>query len=272
MARCLIGAVVMSGAIVGLGCGRSNVSTVASVQGVAISRASVAHRMSIENARSQSTSVQIPVPDPPGYSRCIVAASAAQVQLKSRQRQLSRQELRQRCAQVYVELKQKALAFLITADWLEGEAAVQGIRVLPSEVDASYRQLLNNPAGPGFASRLRRAGVSTTDELLQLRLEKLAERLRNKLTAGYNAVSPAQIAAYYHSHASEFAVAGHRHQTLAAATPTIRQKLLHAARERRVGAFIAEYRQRWKQRTTCQQAYIVDECRDGPSLPASPTK
>ena len=222
--------------------------------------------MSIENAQLQGPSTQIPIPDPPSYEHCIVAASAAQRSLKHR-RQLARQQLRQQCARVYAELRDKALAFLITAEWLKGEAAVQGIRVPPSEASASYRQLLNNPAGPSIARRLRREGMSTTDELLQLRLEKLSEKLQNKLTAGDNSVPPAQIARYYHTHSSEF-----RHQTPAAAAPAIRQTLLAIERERQVAAFAAAYRQRWKQRTSCQPAFIVAECRNGPPLPASPSK
>jgi hypothetical protein len=133
--------------------------------------------------------------------------------------------LRQRCAKLYAQLRDGALAFLITADWLQAEAAAQGVSVSPSEVDAGYRQLLNGPAGPSFARRLRRAGMTRADELLQVRIERLAQKLRTKIGAG---------------------------------------------RPQLVSAFIAAYRKRWKQRTTCQPGYIVAECRNGPTLPASP--
>jgi hypothetical protein len=273
MYTAVIGCTVAAGVAMVLGgCGGSGgASTVASVQGVGIARASLVHRMSIENAQLQGPSAQIPVPDPPGYKRCIAAAGAVQVLLKNR-RQLTPKQLRRQCARVYVQLTHKALAFLITADWLQSEAAARGISVLPSEVNATYQQLLSSPTGSAFANHLRQERMSSTDELLQLRLVKLAERLRSKLATGYDSVSPAQIAAYYRSHSSEFTAVGRRHKTLAATTQTIHQRLLHAAEERRVSAFIAEYRRRWKRRTTCQSGYIVPECRNGPPLPASPNE
>jgi hypothetical protein len=228
------------------------------------------HQMVIENAQQQGAGAQIPVPDPPSYVRCIAAADAVQARSKHGTK-LSRQELRRRCAQVYAQLRDAALAFLITADWLQGEAATQGVAVSSSEVDASYRQLLDGPAGPGLARRLRLSGMTSADELLQLRIDKLAEKLRTKIGAGDTGVSTAQIGAYYHSHASQFQVPRHARQTLAAVTPTIRQKLAQAVQERRVSTFIAEYRQRWKQRTTCAPGYVIPECRNSSRVLASPT-
>jgi hypothetical protein len=166
------------------GCGSSNgVHAVAWVGGAPISRASVAHRMEIENRRLQGASASIPVPDPPSYARCTAAAQAEQARLKHH-RPLPAQQLRRRCARVYVRLKDKAVAFLITADWLEGEAATQRVAVLPSEVAASYQQLLNGPAGPAFGQRLAAAGMTRADELAELRIAKLSLKLREKIAAG----------------------------------------------------------------------------------------
>jgi hypothetical protein len=262
----LIGAVAVVGMVALAGCGATKDPTVAHVQDQAISQVSLTHWMAVENSPSS-----IPVPQPPSYRRCVAAANRVQVQTK-RRRLLSPQALRARCAQVYVELRHKALAFLITAGWLQAEAAAQGIVVSASEVNATYRELVNGPAGGTFATKLRRRGMSTADELLQLRLEKLAQKLRAKIGAGITGVSSARIAAYYHAHASQFRVPGHGHQTLAAAAPAIRQTLVQAAQERRFNAFIPGYRVRWKQRTTCQPGYVIPECRNGPRLPAAPTE
>jgi hypothetical protein len=38
----------------------------------------------------------------------------------------------------------------------------------------------------------------------------------------------------------------------------------------RLKAFVAAFRHRWKQRTSCRPGYIVPECRNGPALPSSP--
>jgi hypothetical protein len=153
------------------------------------------HQMAIENAQQQGGPAQIPVPDPPNYVRCIAAAASVQARSKHGTK-LSTQELRRRCAQFYAQLRDGALAFLITADWLQGEAATQGVAVSSSEVDASYRHLLDGPAGPDLARRLRISGMTSADELLQLRIDKLAEKLRTKIGRGRRQRVDAFLAAY----------------------------------------------------------------------------
>src|SRR5947209_1550033 len=208
-----------------LGCGATKAPEVASVQGTAISRDALAHWTRIKRTELQSSSKPS-------------STSSAQVRRK--------------------------LAFLITATWVEKEAAAQGVSVSASEVNATYQELLNSPAGPAFAAGLKRRGLASADELLLLRLEKLAVKLRARIAATYTSVPAAQIADYYRSHASQF-----RDQTLSAATPAIRQSLLQTGGQRRVNAFVAAYRERWKRRTTCQPGYVIAECRNGPPLRAS---
>jgi hypothetical protein len=210
-----------------LGCGATRAPEVASVQGTTISKNALAHWTRIKRTELQSSSKP-------------TSTSSAQV-------------------------RRKALAFLITAAWVEREAAAQGISVSSSEVKATYQELLNSPAGQAFAAGLKRRGLASADELLLLRLEKLAVKLRARIAATYTSVPAAQIADYYRSHASQF-----RDQTLSAATPAIRQSLLQTGGQRRVGAFVAAYRERWKRRTTCQPGYVIAECGNGPPLPASP--
>jgi hypothetical protein len=218
-------AIGAAGAAIALsGCGASSgASAVAWVHGIPISRTSLAHRMEVENARLQGASVRIPVPDPPGYPRCTAAAQAAQGRL-TRHRRLSAQQLRQHCARVYTQLEHKALAFLITANWLEREAATQRVAVSPREVAASYQQLLGGPAGQAFQRRLKASHMTRADELLQLRVEKLSLKLRGTIAT--------------------------THQPL--------------------NAFVASFRRRWRQRTSCRPGYVIAECRNGPPLPAAP--
>jgi hypothetical protein len=132
------------------------------------------------------------------------------------------------------DLKQRALAFLITADWLEGEAAAQGVEVSASEADATYGELLNGPTGRAFAAGLKRRGLSRADELRLLRLAALAQKLRDKLGASV-------------------------------------QNSQGAAGRQRISAFLAAYRERWKRRTTCRPGYVIPECSDGPPLSGSQT-
>jgi SurA N-terminal domain len=129
--------------------------------------------------------------------------------------------------------QRKALVFLITARWLEGEALAQGIDVPSSEVDATYRELASDRAGPSFATSLRNRGMSVADEKRLLRLQQLSNKLEAKITAGLG-------------------------------------RAPSATRERRVAGFAAAYRQRWRLRTRCEPGYIVAECGNGPPLPGVP--
>jgi SurA N-terminal domain len=169
-------------------------------------------------------------------------------------------------------LKRQALVFLITAEWLQGEAKSQDINVSASEVDATYRELLNGPSGQSFARSMRNGGISRADELLLLRLQQLSNKLQAKIASGHIRISAGQIVTYYRTHPSRFHGSRSRAQTLAAAKPAIRNALVEFARERQVAAFAAAYRQRWKQRTTCEPGYIVPECNNGPPLPSAPVE
>jgi hypothetical protein len=185
----------MVGATALVGCGATRAPTVASVQGSSISQQELSHWMGIKRAELQSS---------------------------SRPTSIS-----------FARSREKALAFLITAQWLEKEALAQGVSVSQTEVRATYHRLLSGLGGHTFAASLKRRGLSSADELLVLRLGALAQKLRMKIAASYHAASLADI-------------------------------------RRRVSAFIAAYRQRWKRRTTCRPGYIIAECRNGPPLQAAP--
>jgi hypothetical protein len=181
----------LAGTALLLGCGGSETSAVATVQGRTISKSALSHWASIRHAELQVTSR-------PGDLK----ASA---------------------------LEPAALAFLITAEWLEGEAGVQGVHLSDADLDASYRRLLNGPNGQALAASLKRRGMSKADELRLLRLSALAAKLRSKVAASG-------------------------------------QVPLSAQARRRIGAFQAAYRERWKQRTICRPGYVIAECRGGPPL------
>jgi SurA N-terminal domain len=181
------------------GCGAAKTPAVASVEGTVISRAALAHWTRIKRLELHSGSSPSRTSDRGQPQRA-------------------------------------ALAFLITAEWLQGEAKAQGVEVSSAEVDSTYERLLSSPTGPSFARGLGERGISGADELLLLRLQQLSNKLQAKIAGGAAGASPEQA----------------------------------AARERRVAAFAAAYRRRWKQRTSCRAGYIVPECSNGPALPQSP--
>jgi hypothetical protein len=224
-------ALVVSGSIALSGCGgKARAPAPASVQGSAISVEALARWTGIMRAEQQTAAASPSAPSP-------------------------------------VSAQHQALAFLITGKWLEEEAAAQGVSVSPAAVNVTYQQLLNGLGGQAFADSLKRRGISSADELFQLRLAQLSVKLRTKIVAAYKSVSTTLVVGYYRAHPGQF---GRRGQTLTAATPTIRQILLEAQRRQHLDAFTAAFRQRWKQRTICEPGYVIAECRNGPPLSASP--
>jgi hypothetical protein len=187
----LIGLLAACGSVALCGCAATSSPGVVTVQGTPISRAALAHWTQIKRLELKGSGQPSSTPTPS-------------------------------------ELQRRALVFLITADWLQGEARSQRIEVSSSEVEATYHELVSGPGGPPFARSLRTRGISRADELLLLRLQQLSNKLQAKIAGGHDGVAAA----------------------------------------RQVAAFAAAYRERWKLRTSCQPGYIVAECRDGPPLSA----
>jgi hypothetical protein len=177
-------------------CGSSSSAAVARVGGTSITKATLAHWMAIKRGELDGRGgVGAPTPSE-------------------------------------AEVREKALRFLITSQWLQQEAAARGIAVAASDTEAFYAHLLSSSSGSQFAAGLKRRGLSRADELLVLRIGELAEKLRAQLTAPLRGAPASAI----------------RHT---------------------VSAFIVAYRERWRQRTTCEPGYVIAECRNGPPRVAS---
>jgi hypothetical protein len=177
------------------GCGGGGAQAVAHVQGSAISQSALAHWSAIKRIELQRSATGSPTSG---------------------------------------EVMHKALAFLITSEWLQREAAAQGVTVSAAEVNAGYQRLSSGPNGQSFTLSLKRRGLSRADELLILRLATLGHKLTDKIVGG-------------------------------------RHGVLLPAQRRSLSAFLAEYRRRWRQRTSCQPGYVIAECGNGPPLPSSPS-
>ena len=184
---CFIRVLVACASLALCGCGSAGGREVAAVQEMVISRAALAHWTQIKRLEPQPSRTTRGADDP----------------------------------------QRRALVFLITADWLQGEARAQGISVSPTETQTTYRELLAGPVGRSFALSLARHRISAADELLLLRLGQLSNQLQAKISSGR----------------------------------------LGGAGARSVDAFVAAFRRRWRQRTSCAPGYVVAECRNGPSLP-----
>src|SRR5680860_519115 len=115
------------------GCGESIPgNSVATVDGQDITRTDFDHWMTVFSKSSASqaqgaASTTATVPDPPDYAKCIKAKRDAAAKTKSKARPTDKQ-LTTQCKSEYTSLRDQALGLLIAAEWLEGEAADQGVK------------------------------------------------------------------------------------------------------------------------------------------------
>jgi foldase protein PrsA len=124
------------------------------------------------------------VPDPPRYDACIAHEQTLIPQS-------GRAGLREECEQQYRALKVRALGFLISTEWLLGEAAEQGLKVGDSA--AKERQL-----------ERRYARAEPDDVKFAVKAELAAAALRQRLRKAEPKITLSQIMAYYRQHLRRF--------------------------------------------------------------------
>jgi len=173
-------------AIAGLaGCGGGVHDTVAvRVGSRAISNAKLIHWMVV-------LAPQHRVPDPPRYRACIGDRKAVEPQS-------DRASLRQECRRVYRALQQHALDFLISSEWLIGEAEERGLAVSHRDIDeriAVKRRSFSDASE--FRESLRAVGQTLPDLELEVEAQLASSKIRRTLVADERKVSQAEIASFY---------------------------------------------------------------------------
>jgi hypothetical protein len=167
------------------------------------------------------------VPDPPRFTACIAALKAADPDA-------AEPSARASCQQRYQTLRQRALDYLISSDWLAGEAATQGVPVSEREVRETLRKReAALPHGRSeFLEEIKAVAHTISDVKLEIRDELAAFRLRQKLVDAEPEVTAAAIARYYEQHKQQYVHAELRHFYLAEDLPSkhVATKLMEAIR------------------------------------------
>jgi parvulin-like peptidyl-prolyl isomerase len=197
-------------AVVLAACGGSGVpsNAVATVDGAVISKASFNHWMQIAvNSLQQSTTgAHAPVPVAPDFTACIAYHRANDPKPAKGQPAPTTASLKTECQQTYASGLAQTMPFLITADWLQGEAAAQKITVSNATVASQLKQIeaaqFQTPTA--LATFLQESGETNADLLYRVRVDALSNDIRTKVTNAATKVTPAAIAAYYNKHKSTF--------------------------------------------------------------------
>lgn len=97
--------------------------------------------------------------------------------------------------------RQRAIALLVTSNWLIGEAAKQGV----APPQATVREALDERVqGAEFAKQRRATGKTPADAELEIEAELAGEAIREKLGGIAARFSPHELTAYYRTNVAQF--------------------------------------------------------------------
>jgi foldase protein PrsA len=209
-----LGAVFITGLTL-TACGGGGIpgNAVVSVNGNPITNASFNHWMAVAAnasagaAAAGQTAPKAVVPDPPTYQACIAHLEATAPKPVKGQPKPTPATLKTQCEQQYTSLKQTTLAFLISGNWVIGEAGEQGVKVTDAEVKKQFNQIKNQqfPKEADFQKFLASTGYTVSDLLLRVKLNLLGSKIQQKVSknAGKKP-SQKEISAYYEQHKSQY--------------------------------------------------------------------
>ena len=117
----------------------------------------------------------------------------------------------------------QALGFLITSEWVLGEAAARHIEVSEAEVKQRYGQLVQEsfPKAGSLKKYLAKSGETDADLLARIKVELLASKIAAKVTAGKSA----------------------------------------SQRTALLSAFEKGFHDHWKAYTDCKAGYVMEDCK-----------
>jgi foldase protein PrsA len=106
----------------------------------------------------------------------------------------------------YDAVKQQVLQFLISADWIAGEAKERGITATDDEVKRQFEQTKKQsfPNNKAYERFLKSSGQTVQDLLFRVRLDVLSNKIRQQLTGGSSNVSNEEVKKYYEKNAQQF--------------------------------------------------------------------
>ncbi len=225
---------------------------VAQVGEVAIPRAEFEHWYAAARQSYLGGSVELVAP---GYDACINAKK------RFRERRawapLAERELRARCGRDHRMLRGQVMQFLIQSQWIQQEAAAQGIVVGERRVERTFQNQKRQafPNERAYQRFLRSSGASEADIKHRIRLDVAQDLLTRRIADGIRPVTKRDVTRYRAKHPKRFSGMG-EHK----ADARVRDYLLSLREQRALGRFILDFRTRWRAKTWCAPGHHIAEC------------
>jgi foldase protein PrsA len=201
-----LGAVLF--ALVGIAaCGGIPGDAVVQVGGTPITKTAFEHWMKVASASSASGTTEKPVvPEPPNYSACIAHLAATAPKPAKGQSAPTTAQLKSECEQQYKSLQSEVLGFLISSQWVIGEASSLGVKLSDAEVKKEFAKIKSAqfPKAAEFEKFLASSGQSVSDLLLRVKLNLLSQKIQKQIIKKKSTVTQAQITKYYEENKSKY--------------------------------------------------------------------
>ncbi len=201
-----LGAVLF--ALVGLSaCGGIPGNAVVQVGGTPITKTAFDHWMAVASSSSSAGTTEKPVvPEPPNYTACIAHLAATAPKPAKGQSAPTTKQLKSECETQYKSLQKEVLGFLISSQWVLGEASSLGVKLSDAEVKKEFAKIKAEefPKASEFEKFLASSGQTVSDLLLRVKLNLLSQKIQKKIVKSKSKVTQAQIAKYYNENKSHY--------------------------------------------------------------------
>jgi len=201
-----LGAVLF--ALVGISaCGGIPGDAVVQVNGTSISKTAFDHWMGVAAASSATGTTEKPaVPEPPNYTTCIAHLAKTAPKPAKGQPALTTKQFKSECETQYKSLQSEVLGFLISSQWVLGEASSLGVKLSDAEVKKEFTKIKSTqfPKASEFEKFLATSGQSVSDLLLRVKLNLLSQKIQKKIVKQKGTVTEAQISKYYDENKSKY--------------------------------------------------------------------
>ncbi len=157
-------------------------------------------------AAQSGTKPKASIPQPPDFKACIAEKAKAAPKPAKGQPKPTESQFKTQCKQEYEGLRDQVLQFLISSQWIEGEAAARNVKVADAEVKKQFETTKKQsfPKDADYQNFLKSSGMTEADLLFRVKLDTLSNKLRESIVKGKEKVSDAQIKAYYEKNKARF--------------------------------------------------------------------
>jgi foldase protein PrsA len=177
-----------------------------------ISKSTFAHWLTVAAASSSQTPAgqtapKPVVPDPPSFTACIAHLQTIAPKPAKGQKAPTAAVLKSECQQQYTALQQQVLGFLISSNWVIGEASDLGVKLTDKEVEKQFETIKKQqfPKAGEFQKFLTNSGQTVSDLLLRVKLNQLSQKIQQKVSKSKTKpVTQAQISKYYNENKTRF--------------------------------------------------------------------